>query len=600
MRKIPCIFLAAVLMLYACKDSTHFAQKLDTIDTLITQHPDSAYRLLTSMHDDASKQGKRMRMRYALTMADAQNKAYIDFTTDSVMKQVAEYYNDHGTPNEQMRAYYLLGCTYRDMGDAPTELEYFQRAVESADTTANDCDYKILSIIYGQMANIYHYQLLPEYELNCLKKCEELAYKSKDTLTAVIAYEHRIGVYVLLNQEDSILSISANARKKYLELNNKQYAAAMLNPAISVLLKRNEYEKAKRYMQIFEKESGYIDANGNINPKAGVYLLNKGMYALYCNQIDSARIYFHEKERIGKPEGAYEGLLALYSKINIPDSIAKYASLYAKANDSSTIKKHAATISQMTAMYDYSRINALQAKNAFELYNVQKKLKGVAFALLFTIIIIGILMFIYERRRRKSISQITSLLIKTEHTEQLLKEAREESQRESIIFNRTITDNIHKDDIIAQLKENHRIASVESEKKIIQLEQRLYDLKERLHQAENGIIQESFFNSDIYAKFAACGKNGKQALTEQDWKEMSSKFKTLFHEYHKFLQCGNTLTESQYKVCILLRFGFKEGDIANIMDTNNKRISKIKVQINEKLFNCSDAKSLKTNLKEHF
>ena len=47
------------------------------------------------------------------------NKNYVPFSTDSVMQEVADYYDHHGPPNERMEAHYLLGCVYRDMGEAP-------------------------------------------------------------------------------------------------------------------------------------------------------------------------------------------------------------------------------------------------------------------------------------------------------------------------------------------------------------------------------------------------------------------------------------------------------------------------------------------------
>ena len=52
-------------------------------------------------------------MQGELLRARRMNKEYIDFTTDSVMKEVAAYYDRHGSPNERMEAHYLLGCAYR-------------------------------------------------------------------------------------------------------------------------------------------------------------------------------------------------------------------------------------------------------------------------------------------------------------------------------------------------------------------------------------------------------------------------------------------------------------------------------------------------------
>ena len=57
-----------------------------------------------------------------------------------------------------MLSQYLLGCIYRDQGDAPESLEHFMNAVACADTTAADCDCYTLSCVYGQMAEIYTVQ----------------------------------------------------------------------------------------------------------------------------------------------------------------------------------------------------------------------------------------------------------------------------------------------------------------------------------------------------------------------------------------------------------------------------------------------------------
>ena len=79
---------------------------------------------------------KGQRMRYQLLYHKAMNKAFIPFTSDSIMQEVADYYEHHGSANNQMLAYYVLGCVYRDMHEAPTALEYYNKATEQADTTA--------------------------------------------------------------------------------------------------------------------------------------------------------------------------------------------------------------------------------------------------------------------------------------------------------------------------------------------------------------------------------------------------------------------------------------------------------------------------------
>ena len=70
-------------------------------------------------------------MRYEVLLAEAMNKSYVSFTTDSVLKQVVRYYDRHGSPNEQLKAHYLLGCAYRDMGEAPAECFTITRTFNS-------------------------------------------------------------------------------------------------------------------------------------------------------------------------------------------------------------------------------------------------------------------------------------------------------------------------------------------------------------------------------------------------------------------------------------------------------------------------------------
>ena len=155
MRKVSYIFLLA-LLLAACGGWRDGDRLLSEADGLLYSHPDSAQRLLDSIPDgDLARMSQSQRMRYELLRADAQNKRYVKFTTDSVLKEVVEYYDRKGTANERMRANYLLGRAYYDMGETPMALKYYHEAADQADTTQIDCDYKLLSRVHGQMGRIF-------------------------------------------------------------------------------------------------------------------------------------------------------------------------------------------------------------------------------------------------------------------------------------------------------------------------------------------------------------------------------------------------------------------------------------------------------------
>ena len=66
-------------------------------------------------------------MYYWLLAVKASDKCYVPHTSDSLMKAVVHYYENHGTPAQRMEAYYYLGSVYRDMQDAPRALNFFNR-----------------------------------------------------------------------------------------------------------------------------------------------------------------------------------------------------------------------------------------------------------------------------------------------------------------------------------------------------------------------------------------------------------------------------------------------------------------------------------------
>ena len=109
--------------------------------------------MLESM--DFNTMSKSECMHAELLRGKAMNKAYVNFTTDSVMLEVVDWYERHGNANQKMLAYYVLGCAYRDLGSAPKALEAYRDAIERADTTDSECDFRQLMLIHSQMANVY-------------------------------------------------------------------------------------------------------------------------------------------------------------------------------------------------------------------------------------------------------------------------------------------------------------------------------------------------------------------------------------------------------------------------------------------------------------
>ena len=144
-------------------------------------------------------------MQKRLQRLDAYNKSDSAFTTATEAKAVADYFEDHGTPNEQMLAYYLLGRAYYDIHEAPLALNSFQTASEKADTTADDCDYRQLSRVYGQMSRLFYQQGLMRQSLLYSDKEEFSSLQGKDTLNALRGMVGKVAPYKNLMLVDSAI-----------------------------------------------------------------------------------------------------------------------------------------------------------------------------------------------------------------------------------------------------------------------------------------------------------------------------------------------------------------------------------------------------------
>mgnify|MGYP003292008823 CR=1 FL=1 len=581
------LYCCAVFSIIACGGDNSFNVQLRHLDSLLIEHPDSVYQVLEGMENDVHVQPESARMYYELLRADAQNKAYIDFTTDSVMLQVADYYDQHGTANEKMRAHYLLGCTYRDLNDVPMELQCFQEATEKADTTQKDCDLYTLVAIYGQMADLYYSQYLPEEELTTLKKCEEVAWKDKDTLSALKAYELRIRPYSSEDKLDSVLLITKNARKNYLKFNKVKEAAILLGPCISILLDRKEFDSARTYMDIFERESGLWNEGNIISTNAKLYYYFKGKLSLIDDKTDSARYYFYELQKAGWKEAAYEGFVQLYKKTGNTDSLAKYAELYVKANDSARVSTNAEVIEQMSAMYDYTlreqKNKELSKSIEQEKFANKTMLFYVVLVTLILIIIILLFVYAYKEHYRKNKQKLADTITRYNSAVHLLEENEEQKRmlEEKLLSSKGLAE-----DIVGNYQKE-----IETLNERIQESNTLIaNLRSRYSDVDFNAWIDNFVKAEVVFKLQdlLTPHSAGHVYTADDklWKQIYKHFKENAYSFATHIRNERYgLNEIDIKVVMLTVLGFKTNDVALLLDKSSNHITNIRKRIADKLFN---------------
>ena len=511
-------------------------------------------------------------MRQRLQYVSDCNRADTVFTARwlPTVDTLVGYFDRHGSANDRMMAHYLKGRVHHDMGESPQALECYQRAAEQADTTRSDCDLYTLYAVYGQMANIFDVQYLPDDEMQALKIAERIAWKDKDTLTALYTYELRKKPYFLRNDTDSILHIERRARNLYLQIQNDSMAARTSRVPISLLLDRGQYDEAGYLIRFFEGNSYYFDSSNNIRKKYEIYYYDKGRYLLASGKPDSSLFYFTKVLQAGYKEAGYKGLLMYYQKKHIADSIAKYATLFAKANDDSYLHVNQNAVHQISAMYDYGRQQRLAEESRATAARQKNYLVYAFFAFLFAAAIAA---FSYNRVRIQNLLRISQLLKAKDDLQSLL----EEKQAQLDIF---ISKNASEIERITQESNQILIEHIREKKA---LEQQIEDMNRKLSLFSGASREKAFLNTPIYAAIQShLGKAGDVPLSDDEWEQLHQMVNAIYPNFREKLTSLTSINNFEYQVCLLLKIGVKPSDIASLTAHSRESVTASRRRLYEK------------------
>lgn len=564
MKKLPLVLLAIVslFVLAGCHGDKQYDDLLQQADSIMNIDDDSAkvaIKLLDKVKPQLNDFSKAQRMRYQLLYHKAMNKADISFSSDSIMKNVAAYYEKHGTSNERMLAYYMLGCVYRDIHEAPLALEYYNKATEQADTVSQDCDYSTLYRIYSQMGVLFEQQYLCNQEFIAYNKATKYAYMAKDTLNALLCY---MNSYIDLKQNDSIIARNLRAANLLRKHGYNYYANMAFGSNYPYYIKKNDYIKAKEAFEEYKK----INFEGNSNYKdASAYLLyNEGMYYLFANQLDSAHISFQKSyiyaQSYSNKCAATKGLAKYYTKTNHSVLAAKYALLSSEYNDSSLYELRESQLQQMQAMYDYSR-NQKLAKEAE--YKAKQRLNTIYLIIISSCLILLSAVYIYRKNIRKRNHKL--LVAQRLYKASILK------------LQTTKTELAH----LKNLNETKIATLIKEKEAVIENLQKEINQYESIHSGRNLVeINKQLMDTFVYKKLAYIECHPQEKITDETWDNLEE---TLEGMIPSLANIKLKLSKKEYRICLLTRLHFSPSAISCFMQCNLPDISMSRKRMLSKL-----------------
>lgn len=562
MRRLLLLVMVFPLLMVSCsRGGKELAAKLHLADSLIEAEPDSGVALLVSLREQVEDASKANRYRYQLLLAKAMNKTYRPITTDSVMREVADYYDDHGSANDRMEAHYLLGCAYRDMGDLPQALLQYEEAISEADTTSEDCDFKTLGRIYGQAAEAYYESYMPQNTLEASWNYIRYGLRAKDSVGVISGYDFIADAYSLMGKEDSEICYHEKASRLYEKHQMLEEAAMSLGALIETYTKRKDLKNASRCLHRYERESGLFDGKGNIVPGREIFYYGKGLYFLNTGAIDSAMFYFMKLKNkkhstFNERYAAAIGLSQVYHKLGIFDSAYYYANLECGYSNRIINNMMEISCSRIKASSDMQKLSREADEKELEAERMRMYL--LLFAA-FIVVVVSLVFFVMRRKKER----IRQRYDQYERDNAALVQAQEELRM-----------------LLAESEEEKQKLVKQKQGQINLLLSRVEAISGPADMAE---VERRIRHAAITEKFRQLC-HGNQKPSVDDWHELRDMMNKELPNFYQTVNARTALQLDEYDICVLVRLRFKPKEIAFLANINSGYVSVIRKRLLLKVF----------------
>lgn len=521
--------------------------------------------------------GRSGKMEALLNRADSMNRAYIPMTDgiDTLLLEATHYYDSHGTANQQIRAHYLLGCSYRDKGEAPAALQSYQDAIDCADTLSSDCDYRRLMSVYGQMAELFHNQNLPKDELMQRKKIGNYALLICDTLLYIRNLELLVKPYYLMRDTISMLQVIQRAHDYYMAHGYTKEAVAALGPVIDYYITKERLNDASDLMKVYEEQSGLFDQEGNIASGREFYYYVKGLYYLKRHDLPLAKQWFRRLPS-SKQKYAYKGLLAVFRLQNKYDSVTKYAYLYENALDSLHNQMQTEVIHRMASLYNYQRFKEKAEKEEKQARHAKRRL-WITYCIMGLLLIFICLCILEYRKKKKEVM----IRLYSDYLTVLSK------------YNQSAED-------YRQMKEDATKFEKNKQEETESLRQQMVTYQKQLESMNTSEKLSAFSQSDIVNAFHRKAEKNRniQEPDGMEWKQLYIMMTTEVPFLSTFIGGERILSTKELHVCLLLILGFTNIEIFKLVNLTPQHFSNLKRIINKKLFDDDSAATIEYNIKK--
>lgn len=268
------IFFTFILFLSACDKTVGTPADIAYIDSLANMDPERATQLINRREkdehlDEASKR------RLQLIKYKVEDKCYIVHENDKVIRELHQYFEQHGGTYERLQCLYYMGSTYRDMGDYTSSIVWYSKAAQFAETNPlSRNDSIILSFVYSQISDLF-------YKINNGKEALQSQLKSMEV-------QRKLGIDNYYTYEDVARTADG--------ANDTSMASKFYRKALTDMVNEGVAEER---LNLLGEQLGFY-ASHNMKQQADfVYSLirDSKQHPVPPNAYASIAIYFNSKQK---------------------------------------------------------------------------------------------------------------------------------------------------------------------------------------------------------------------------------------------------------------------------------------------------------------
>ncbi len=481
-----CVAFACVIsLLTGCNKSADSPELLEIYD-YVSNDPQKALGALDSI--DYRSLSDANRHFYDFLSIKAKDKAYIDHTSDSLILDVIDYYSSGNDNNLYAEALYYGGRVYSDLGDYPTSLRYFQKALDrvSSDTDASE----LRACIVSQFGRLF----------NSLRIYNEAAYYIQESINIDKQLNDTINTVY-----DLQLLANTYLRGKEYDLSEKNLKEAI---QLSENLSEDHTATSKMYLAKIKYDQGNIDSalyfirnTPNLVEQKFVRNSALGYAALIYRDagiMDTAYMYAHEiinSPNDGPLELAYHIILSPELRDHIPqDTLDDYLSSYVSILENYYEKDKIQFAINQQNLYNYN----IHEREKIKVLKANEKLKYWIAASVLLLFIMAIIILYLKNRSKARIIELHEAI---ENIKMLNSRLEEKARAKDAIESTTLTGNssINKEEALREKLREEILALYEKTKNNVQISHELLQsevyqkLNEKLSKGEIIADDDSFW-----------------------------------------------------------------------------------------------------------